>query len=372
MSSFHQFSLLSSLVKSLSEQGFTRPTDIQVRAIPPLMEGKGVVGVAETGSGKTLAYVLPMLHCLKVLETEGAPVSEPGRPRGLVLVPGRELGAQVGKVFKSLTHGTRLRVRTVLGGTKKQIARQNVAGNLEILVATPGRLLQLLDSRELRLDDVRMLIMDEADRLLDAGFLPVADRVLSSCPRGVQIGMLSATFPQTLQGLLADVYDVPPVVVRTKGSGRMLATLTTDNRALSKGARFELLREVLNETVDGGTLLFANTRRQCEAVAEWLDDEGILYGRYMGEMDRRERTRNLERFRDGELDLLLATDLGGRGIDIDRIARVVNVHLPGDVDTYLHRAGRTARAGRPGVVVNFVTHRDEGLMQKLRKREQRK
>ena len=366
--SFSDLPLLPTLLASLTEQGLTRPTDIQAQTLPALLEGGGVVGVSETGSGKTLAYVLPMLHQLKALEIAGSSVSTPGRPRGLVMVPARELGEQVSKVFKGLTHGTRLRVRTVLGGSPKQVARQSVSGDFEVLVATPGRLVQLLDGGELHLDDVRILVFDEADQMLDAGFLPVARRLVADCPRRVQLAMFSATLPQLLDALIDDVFAAPPLRVRTRGSQHVVPTLTTDNRIVAEAQRFETLRAVLAEDRTSGTLVFANTRAQCDELAAWLEGEGIGHAAYKGEMDRIERRANLARFRSGEVSVLVATDLGGRGLDIDRVERVINVHLPQTVDNYLHRVGRTARAGRAGLVINFVTQRDHKLMAKLKKR----
>jgi ATP-dependent RNA helicase RhlE len=369
LSSFSDYPLLPSLKSSLVEQGLTKPTDIQARAIPELLKKRSLIGVAETGSGKTLAYVLPMLHIVKELESADSPVADASRPRGIVLVPGRELGEQVGRVFKGLTHGTRLRVRYAIGGTAKQVARQNVKGDFEILVATPGRLQQLLVGRKVRLDDVRMLVFDEADQLLDQGFLPVASKVARDCPAAVQMVMFSATMPESLRAVVKDVFGEKPLQIETHGSHKVVRTLKTDNRKVEHGRRIDVLRKVLREHPEQGTVLFANTRAQCEVVAEWLDTEGIAYVRYMGEMDRTERRRNLTRFRDADVSILLTTDLGGRGLDIERVDRVVNVHLPKDVDNYLHRVGRTARAGRKGVVVNLVTERDNPLLAKLKKRE---
>ena len=371
MSTFAQLPLLPTLIASLGEQDLTTPTPIQQQAIPALLEGKSLVGVAETGSGKTLAFVLPMLHRLKSMELEGSLVNTSGRPRGLVIVPGRELGEQVSKVFKSLTHGTRLRVRTALGGTKKQIARQNVSGNFEVLVATPGRLELLLDSKELHLDDVRTVVFDEADQMLDAGFLPAAKRILKSCRKSVQLVLFSATLPQTLDAAVAALYSTPPVRVRTKGSERLVPTLTTDNRTVNNGKRFDALRTLFEEDLRTPSMLFVNTREQCDELAKWLDDEGVPYVAYRGQMERRERRENLARFRSGEVSVLIATDLGGRGLDIDTVARVINVHLPKQLDNYLHRVGRTARAGREGLVVNLVTQRDQTLLAKVEKIQRR-
>ena len=365
MSSFSAFALLPTLTGALKEQGIVRPTDIQQASIAPLLRGQPLLGVAETGSGKTLAYVLPLLHQLKGLEESGDPVTQGGMPRGLVLVPGRELGEQVAKVLKSLTHSTRLRVRSAIGGSKKKVARQSVASNFEILVATPGRLTQLLDSRELKLSDVRTLIFDEADQMIDPGFLPVARRILESCPRGVQLVMFSATLPGSLDAVVNSLFPAAPERVRTRGSQRVVPTLTTNNRDVHNGHRLPHVMDLLGEVPRVGTMLFVNTKEQVKTVAGWLDEVGITYVAYAGEMERQQRRVNLAKFRDGEVSILIATDLGGRGLDIELVERVINVHLPQDVDNYLHRVGRTARAGRTGLVVNLVTRRDAPLMKML-------
>jgi ATP-dependent RNA helicase RhlE len=367
MSNFSEFSLLASLVSSLAEQELTEPTEVQARTIPALLADRPVVAVSETGSGKTLAYVLPMLHKLKTLELEGSAVSSAGRPRGLVVAPGRELGDQLSRVFKGLTHGTRLRVRTVLGGSHKQVARRNVSGNFEVLVATPGRLVQLLDGGELHLDDVRMLVFDEADQMIDHGFLPVARRVVAQCQPGTQLAMFSATLPRPLEAVVKELFTEKPLLVRTRGSEHTVPTLEVENRTVIDGRRFDVLRAVFEQDASTGTLLFANTRKQCDRIADWLESEGIAYATYRGQMDRIERRTNLRRFRSGEVSVLLATDLGSRGLDIDRVQRVINVHLPQDVDNYLHRVGRTARAGRSGLVINLVTERDQPLIEALKK-----
>lgn len=365
MPTFSEFSMLASLNASLDEQGLTQPTSVQARAIPALLADRSVVAVAETGSGKTLAYVLPMLHKLKSLELDGSAVSSPGRPRGLVVVPGRELGDQVSRVFKGLTHDTRLRVRTVLGGSHKKVARRNVSGNFEVLVATPGRLVQLLDGGELHLDDVRMLVFDEADQMVDHGFLPVARRLVSQCQPGTQLAMFSATLPRSLDAVVKELYAIKPLLVRTQGSQQTVPTLSVDNRTVVDGRRYDVLQAVFEEDATTGTLLFANTRKQCDRIAKWLEGEGIAYATYRGQMDRVERRASLRRFRSGEVNVMIATDLGGRGLDIERVERVVNVHLPRDTDNYLHRVGRTARAGRVGLVINLVTERDQPLIEAL-------
>lgn len=368
MSTFADFQLLPSLVDSLAEQGILTPTEIQRRTLPELLQGRPMIGVAETGSGKTLSYGLPMLHQLKSLELAGDAVSAPSRPRGLVVVPARELGDQVSRVFKSLTHGTRLRVRTVLGGTKKQMARQSISGPFEILIATPGRLVQLMDESQLKLTDVRVLVFDEADQMLDPGFLPTARRVIKQCPSDALVALFSATFPKALDAVVNEVFVKTPQTIRTKGSQRVVPTLRTDNRTVVRGRRYEILENIFAEDRTTGTLLFGNTRKQCDTMGEWLASEDIPFVAYRGEMDRKERRDNLAAFRNGDVSVLIATDLAGRGLDVERIKRVINVYLPQDIDNYLHRVGRTARAGRKGLVINLVTERDHTLLAQVQKR----
>ena len=368
MSTFSDLPLLPSLISELSRQGLKVPTNIQAQTLQALLDDRSVLGVSETGSGKTLAYVLPLLHKLKSLELGNSSVSSPSRPRGLVLVPTRELGEQVSKVLKGLTHTTRLRVRVALGGSKRKIAKQNVAGNFEILVATPGRLTQLIEGEDLYLDDVRTLIFDEADQMMDPSFLPVARRVIKACPQKVQIVMFSATLPRSLERTVSTLFSRPPVCIRTQGAQRVVPTLKTQDLTVHQGRRREPLIDVIEQDPSVGTIAFANTRAQLDTIAGWLDEESIPYVSYRGQMDRQQRRVNLARFRSGEVSVLLTTDLGGRGLDIERVARVINVHLPQDLDNYLHRVGRTARAGREGLVVNLVTQRDRPLLEKLKNR----
>lgn len=361
---FAAYNLLDSLAASLREHGITRPTEIQRMVLPALLAGRSVVGVAETGGGKTLAFVLPILHALKTLEDAGDPVTLEARPRAVVVVPSRELGEQVAKVFKLFTHATRLRVRSSLGGTTMVVARRNVAGPFEVLVATPGRLIKLLEKPYIQLGDVRTLVFDEVDQMLDPGFLPVADRILNACPAGRQAALFSATVPAAVQGLIARRF-ADALVLRSEGHHKVVPTLTTVNLTVVDGRRLPLLRDALAEKITGGTLIFANTRAQCDQIVAHLREMNRDFVVYRGEMDKLERRANLRRFRDGEVELLVSTDLGARGLDVAHVARVINYHLPAELDAYLHRVGRTARAGRPGVVVNLVTERDRPLMRQL-------
>lgn len=366
MHAFHDLDLLATLQATLAEKGLVTLTDIQRRALPALLAGRSVVGVAETGSGKTLAYALPILHGLKVLENSGDRITNEGRPRAVVVVPTRELGEQVSKVFKPFTHTTRLRVRTVLGGTDIDVAKKNVSGAFEVLVATPGRLVKLLERGLVHFDDVRVLVFDEADQMLDEGFLPSALQIVAACPNQRQLALFSATVSPAVETLIAKLFRGAEVI-RSEGSHKLVATLTTVNCDVIDGKRQPLLQRVLADKVAGGTMLFTNTREQCDALAAELTAMGRGCVVYRGEMDKVERRANLKAFRDGQVDLLVSTDVASRGLDLEHVGRVINYHLPRELQNYIHRVGRTARAGRKGVVINFVTIRDRPLLEELAK-----
>jgi len=364
MNTFTEFGLLTTLQETLVEKQILRPTEIQARAIPALLGGRSIVGIAETGSGKTLAYALPAMHHIKSLEITGDAITLSARPRALVVVPTRELGEQVTKAFKPLTHTTRLRVRSVLGGTTTEVAKRGLAGAFEILVATPGRLVQMLERRLVDLDDVQMLILDEADQMLDHGFLPDVTRIIQASPQKRQLALFSATVSPAVEKLIADLFSGAEVI-RSAGSHRVVPTLTTLQQLVIDGQRFPLLERLLKKKVEGGTILFTNTREQCDKLADQLAAAKIACVIYRGEMDKVERRQNLKLFREGAVDLLVSTDLASRGLDVDHVGRVINYHLPQQMENYLHRVGRTARAGRPGLVVNFVTERDAPLVSQL-------
>ncbi len=368
MNSFSDFGLLPSLLHTLKEKRITRPTEIQSQAIPLMMSGQSVVGVAETGSGKTLTYVLPLLHALRSLEDDGKAVTLESSPRAVVMIPTSELGDQVSKVFKAFTHTTRLRIRPALGGMTFEQARRNVAGPFEVLLATPGRLVQLMERDLINLSDVRMLIFDEADQMLDQGFLPDSDMIVDACPKDMQMALFSATVSTAVQELMNKIF-ANAEVIRTSGSGKVVKSLSTQNVIVKDGQRWPQFEKILAKPVQGGTLVFTNTREQCDKLAEELLAKGYTCAVYRGEMDKNERKANLKKFRDGKIDLLVSTDLAARGLDLDHVGRVVNYHLPKQKENYLHRAGRTARAGKAGLVINLVTERDERLLAMLEGRK---
>lgn len=368
MDSFSEFGFLPSLLKTLKEKKIFKPTEIQRNAIPLLMSSQSVVGVSETGSGKTLTYALPLLQMLKKLENDGEGVEAESAPRALVIVPSRELGEQVSKVFKLFTHETRLRVRPALGGMQFEQARRNIAAPFEILLATPGRLIQLMEKKLIDLQDIRTVVFDEADQMLDKNFLSESRRIINACPEDVQLALFSATVSPQVEALMNTLF-AKAEIIKSSQSGKTVKTLTTQNKIVIDGKRWPVFESILKQRVEGGTLVFTNTREQCDKLASELAEKGYACAIYRGEMDKGERRSNLKKFRTGEIDLLISTDLAARGLDIENVGRVINFHLPQQMENYLHRAGRTARAGRPGLVINLVTERDERLISKLEGRK---
>ena len=289
MRTFAELPLLPSLKETLAEKGFEALTEIQSRAMPALLEDRSVVGVAETGSGKTLAFALPLLHMVKSLEDSGAPVEESGRPRGLVVVPTRELGDQVTRVMKPFTHTTRLRVRSVLGGTELAVAKRSVAGPVDILVGTPGRLTKLMDMGLLKLDDVWMLVFDEADQMLDQGFYPDAIRIATACRPGRQLALFSATVGPKIEAMIEKLF-ADAEVIRSEGSHQLVSGLASRRIEVPDGKRFPLLERVLYDQIEGGTMIFTNTREQCDRLAKDMK-KGRLRQRHLSGRNGSARTQ---------------------------------------------------------------------------------
>lgn len=364
MKTFVEFGLLPSIIKTLKALKIYNPTEIQTQAIPLLMSGQSVVGVSETGSGKTLTYALPVLHILKQMENEGLNVTEPGKPRAIVLVPSRDLGEQVSKVFKNFTHDTRLRVRPVLGGTTFEQSRRSVSAPFEILLATPGRLVQLLEKEIIDLSDVMYVVFDEADQMLDDGFINESKLIVNACSEDAILALFSATVSHSVQDLINSLFTKAETIY-SSGAGKVVKTLTTKNETVIDGLRWPIFEKLIKQKTQGGTIVFVNTREQCDKLAADIEKHGYNCVVYRGEMDKGQRRNNLKSFRNGEVELLISTDLAARGLDLDYVGRVINYHLPKEMANYLHRVGRTARAGRHGLVINLVTERDLPLIARL-------
>jgi ATP-dependent RNA helicase RhlE len=363
--SFLSLGLAPALVSAGFELGLVEPTPVQAEVIPVVLRGADLLGLAQTGSGKTAAFVLPVLHRLL------AQAPQPRRPvRALVLVPTRELAAQVGEVFRSLgrrAQGT-FKVAVLSGGVSVNPQMMGLRGGADVVVATPGRLLDLMDRNALRLSHVQVLVLDEADRLLDLGFSDELSRVLAALPAQRQNLFFSATFPPAVEALAGPLLH-DPVRVEMGGSDEPLPAILQRAILVDPGRRTELLRHLFKGGPWSRALVFVATRHATEHVAWKLYKAGLYASPLHGEMSQGKRSEVLEQFRSGGFDIVVTTDLAARGIDIEGLDLVVNYDLPRSAVQYVHRIGRTGRAGRPGEAISFVSAATQPHFELIEKRQ---
>ena len=365
-STFSSLGLTAAFAQACKDAGYASPTPIQEQAIPPLLQGRDLIGLAATGSGKTAAFALPLLQRLGTARHSG-----PRRPtRVLVLVPTRELAAQVGDVFRRLGAATARppKVAVLFGGVSVNPQMMGLRGGADIVVATPGRLLDLLDRNALHLDAVEALVLDEADRLLDLGFAAERERVLAVLPAQRQNLLFSATFPPDVQAL-ADglLHDAVRIDVASEAGAE--PAIVQRVIAVDPRRRTELLRHLVKEGGWERVLVFVATRYAVELVAGKLYDRGVYAVPLHGQMSQGKRTEVLKDFKDERWDVLVTTDLAARGIDIPGLEVVVNYDLPRSADDYVHRIGRTGRAGASGIAVSFVSADTEAHFRLIEKRQ---
>ncbi len=361
---FAALGLSASLLQACAQAGYAVPTPIQQQAIPPLLLGRDLVALAPTGSGKTAAFALPLLQRVVVGRQHAF-----RRVRVLVLVPTRELAAQVGEVFRRLgPPGPRpLKVAVLFGGVSVNPQMMGLRGGADVVVATPGRLLDLMARNAVRLDTVEALVLDEADRLLDLGFAAEREQVLATLPPRRQNLLFSATFPPQVQAL-ADELLHDPVRVEVAAQAETEPDIVQQAIAVDAPRRTELLRHLIQERQWRRVLVFVATRHATENVARKLQDRGIHAAPLHGELSQSQRTAVLAAFKDGGCDALVTTDLAARGIDIPGLEVVVNYDLPRSPADHVHRIGRTGRAGESGLAVSFVSAATEAHFRLIEKR----
>ncbi|MFZ2857398.1 DEAD/DEAH box helicase [Acidovorax sp.] len=362
---FSALGLSPALVQAATAMGFSAPTPIQEAAIPAILRGADVVGSAQTGSGKTAAFALPLLQRLQA----GA-AHTPRQVRALILVPTRELAAQVGEVVRSL--GQHLaqppKVAVVFGGVSINPQMMALRGGADAVVATPGRLLDLVEHNALKLSAVQLLVLDEADRLLDLGFADELNRVLALLPAQRQNLFFSATFPTAVQSLAEGLLHEPVrvAVADTPGSEPAIVQRAI---AVDASRRTQLLRHLVQQHQWSRVLVFVATQYAAEHVAEKLYKAGIFATPFHGGLSQGARTQVLQEFRDERWQVVLTTDLAARGIDIAQLPAVVNYDLPRSAVDYVHRIGRTGRAGEAGVAVSFVSADTDAHWRLIEKRQ---
>nr|WP_315235726.1 DEAD/DEAH box helicase [uncultured Albidiferax sp.] len=352
---FASLGLAPALLRAVREQGYTVPTAIQAAAIPAVVRGADVWAAAPTGSGKTVAFALPLLQRL----TEAPRADGKRRTRVLVLVPTRELAAQVAEVFRGLAQHLPqpLKIAVIFGGVSINPQMMGLRGGADIVVATPGRLLDLVDHNALQLSNVAALVLDEADRLLDLGFADELARVLTLLPARRQNLLFSATFPPAIDALAAQLLREPVRIELAAAPTTDLAAPAIAQRAIAVDAsrRTQLLRHLVQQNKWERVLVFVATKFSAEIVADKLRKASILAEPFHGQLSQGKRTQVLDDFKAGRVHVVVATDLAARGIDVTELPVVVNYDLPRSAVDYIHRIGRTGRAGQSGEAYSFVT-----------------
>ncbi|MDX1394210.1 MAG: DEAD/DEAH box helicase [Gemmatimonadota bacterium] len=347
---FDRFGLKQVLMRGVRASGFDEPRPIQVEAIPACLEGRDVLGLAQTGTGKTAAFALPILD--RLLDVA------PGGPRVLVLAPTRELANQIAAEFRGLAKFTRLKVVTIFGGVSQVNQVEALRRRPEIVVGCPGRVLDLLGQGELRLDRVETLVLDEADHMFDMGFLPDIRRILAGLPPRRQNLLFSATMPEDIRAL-ADEALVDPHVVELADSAPA-ETIAHALYSTPEHGKRALLEYMLNHESCESAIVFTRTKHRARRLAEQLEKAGHRAIGLQGNMSQARRDRAMRGFRNREYDVMVATDIAARGIDVSGVSHVINFDVPNTPEAYTHRIGRTGRAELAGVACTFVTNDDLG------------
>jgi len=348
LTSFDDLGLAEPLQRALKNEGYLEPTPIQAKAIPLLIEGKDLLGIAQTGTGKTAAFALPILHRLSVRRAQRSP----RRPHALILAPTRELAGQINERFRAYGRALSLRTAVVFGGVGQAQQVKALAQGVDILIATPGRLLDLHGQRHVSFDEVSILVLDEADRMLDMGFIRDVRKIVAACRKERQTLLFSATMPPDIAKLASEVLrnpvriDVSPATVTGDRIDQKVYFVPT----LAKRA---LLTELLADPAMDRVLVFTRTKRGADRVCKFLRQDGLIAEAIHGNKAQNARTRALEAFRSGKARILVATDIAARGIDVPSISHVINYELPNEPESYVHRIGRTARAGAGGTAFSF-------------------
>ncbi len=359
---FVSLGLSEAILRALQERDYVTPTPIQARAIPHLLEGRDLLGIAQTGTGKTAAFALPMLQ--RLAASKNRPM--PQKPRSLVLAPTRELATQIADSFEAYGKNLGLRGTIVFGGVGQNPQVQALRRGVDILVATPGRLLDLIQQRFCDLSQVEILVLDEADRMLDMGFLPDVKRILSRLPKERQSLLFSATMPADITALAHD-FLIDPVRVEVTPPAKTADRIEQSVWFVTKAGKRDLLAELLEDPAFQRTLVFTRTKHGADRVVKHLRQVDIHAHAIHGNKSQNNRERALDDFRTGRAPVLVATDIAARGIDVPDISHVINFDLPNIAESYVHRIGRTARAGRDGIAISFCDAEEREYLRDIEK-----
>jgi ATP-dependent RNA helicase RhlE len=354
---FTTIGLCSKLTQALKEKGYVEPTPIQLKAIPVILAGRDVIGVAQTGTGKTAAFVLPLLERLS-----SAPHAR--TMRALVIAPTRELVAQIEENIRAYGTHLPLRYATIFGGVGEGPQIQALRRGVDLVVATPGRLIDLMEQRHVNFAALRMLVLDEADRMLDMGFLPAIRRIVAATPPARQTLLFSATMSKEIEGVAKDVLKSPTLVeigARSTPAEAVTQYVVEVSHAGKMPALIHLLKDAALESV----LVFSRTKHGADRIGRKLSAAGLSTATLHSNRTQGQRLQALKRFRSGDVRILIATDIAARGIDVDGISHVINFDFPPQPEDYVHRIGRTGRAQAIGDAISFVTHEDADSLRRL-------
>lgn len=362
---FAQLQLAAPLARAVAEMGYESMTPIQAQAIPVVLQGRDVMGAAQTGTGKTAAFALPLMQ--RLLKHENTSTSPARHPvRALVLLPTRELADQVADNIKQYGKYTNLRSAVVFGGMDMKPQTLELKKGVEVLVATPGRLLDHIEAKNAVLNQVEYVVLDEADRMLDIGFLPDLQRILSYLPKQRTTLLFSATFSPEIKRL-ASSYLQDPVTIEVARSNATASTVEQHFYSVSDDDKRHALHQILRQRGLKQAFVFVNSKLGCARLARSLEREGLKTTALHGDKSQDERLKALEAFKSGEVDLLVCTDVAARGLDIKDVPAVFNFDIPFNAEDYVHRIGRTGRAGAAGLAVNFVSKSDARLVSDIEK-----
>jgi ATP-dependent RNA helicase RhlE len=363
LTQFTDLGLAKPLLRALTEEGYTTPTPIQAQAIPGVMEGRDLLGIAQTGTGKTAAFALPILHRL----AENRKPAPRNSCRVLVLSPTRELATQIGDSFKSYGKHMGVTVAVVFGGVKYGGQMKAMAPGVDVLVATPGRLLDHLQEKTINLTGVEVLVLDEADQMLDMGFILPIRRIVKFVPAKRQNLFFSATMPNEIEKLANELLNPNPLKVSVTPSATTVERINQRVLFVEQSRKRALLAELFDDAGFKRVIVFTRTKRGADRVAKGLEQVGIEAAAIHGDKSQGQRERALAEFKAGKVRALVATDIAARGIDIDAVSHVVQFELPNVPEAYVHRIGRTARAGADGSAVAFCADDERNLLKDIEK-----
>jgi ATP-dependent RNA helicase RhlE len=360
MTDFNGLNLAQPILRAITNEGYTTPTPIQEQSIPALLEGHDLMGVAQTGTGKTAAFALPILHLLDFNSCK----LHRRQPRALILAPTRELAVQIGDSFKDYGRHLDLRSTVVFGGASIRTQTQKLSQGVHIVVATPGRLLDLMNQGKIQLGQVELFVLDEADRMLDMGFIPDVRKISKALPEKRQTLMFSATMPMAVKAL-ADGLLNDPVHVEVTPAATTVEKVEQRVMFMAKDKKRASLSTLFADKALKRVLVFTRTKHGADKVAKYLSQGGVKSDAIHGNKSQNARQHALRNFRSGNVRALVATDVAARGIDVEGITHVINFELPNEPESYVHRIGRTARAGASGVAISFCDAEERGYLRDI-------